>query len=234
MPHFGKSRIHFERTVQTFLTGIVGLLPLVLTLSVLIWLVKLLHDLVGPGSLCGKVLTSAGMSIVACDFTAYIIGLIVVLILIYGVGIVIEAGAAQRWRSTIDSALHRIPVLGTVYDASKQMTSMFDRTEDSRQSMTPVMCYLGGDRSAAIPALMPTSEVVRLGDTDYHMVIIPTDPVPFGGALLCVKSDWVERVDCNFEDLVGIYMSMGVTAPRCLNGGRPPAEAQLPGASVST
>lgn len=216
MPSFDDSRHTLERFTQTFLTGVVGILPLALTLAVLIWLINLLHDLAGPASLCGKVLTSAGMSVVACDLTAYIIGLIGALILVYVIGVMIENGAGGRWRRTMDSALHRIPVLGTVYDASKQMTSMFDRKQDSRQSMTPVMCYLGGDRNAAIPALMPTSELVRLGNDDYRMVIIPTAPVPFGGALLCVRASWVEPVACGFEDLVGVYMSMGVTAPRAL------------------
>ncbi len=216
MPGFGGGRYSPERLTQTFLTGVVGILPLALTLAVLVWLIRLLHDLAGPASLCGKVLTSAGMSVVACDLTAYIIGLIGVLILVYVLGVMIESGAGGGWRQTMDSALHRIPVLGTVYDASKQMTSMFDRKQDSRQSMTPVMCYLGGDRSAAIPALMPTSEPVRLGNEEYLMVIIPTAPVPFGGALLCVRTTWIEPVACGFEELVGVYMSMGVTAPRAL------------------
>lgn len=220
MPRFAAGRFSFERLTQTFLTGVVGILPLALTLAVLIWLVKTLHDLAGPASLCGKVLTSAGMSVVACDVTAYVIGLICALLLVFGIGIIIENGAGQRWRRTCDSVLHRIPVLGTVYDASKQMTSMFDRKQDSRQSMTPVLCYLGDDRNAAIPALMPTSELVRLGDIDYHMVIIPTAPVPFGGALLCVKASWIEPVACGFEELVGVYMSMGVTAPRSLSQSR--------------
>ena len=47
--------------------------------------------------------------------------------------------------------------------------------------------------------------------------MIPTAPVPFGGALICVKASWVQPAECGFDDLVGVYMSMGVTAPRCLS-----------------
>ena len=210
---------HFNRkqVTQTFVTGVIAILPLLLTLAILAWLVGLIHDLAGPSSLCGTVLRSAGMSVVACDVMAYIIGLIGAIVLIFAMGIIIERGSLTRWRRTMDEALHRVPVFGTVYDASKQMTSMFDRKPDSRQNMVPVICFFGEDRSAATPGLMPTSELVRLGGIDYHVVMIPTAPVPFGGALICVKASWVQPAGCGFDDLVGVYMSMGVTAPRCLS-----------------
>src|SRR6478752_354114 len=173
MPHLEIGRFNSKHLMQTFLTGVIAVLPLALTLTVLIWLVGLLHDLAGPRSLCGKVLQSVGMSVVACDVTAYILGLIGAAVLIFLLGVIIESGSLPRWRRTMDDALHRVPIFGTVYDASKQMTSMFDRKPDSRQNMSPVICYFGDDRSAAVPALMPTADIVRLGGIDYHVVMIP-------------------------------------------------------------
>jgi uncharacterized membrane protein len=206
-----------QRTMRTFITGVIGILPLALTLAVLGWLVNFLHDLAGPTSMCGRVLRSIGMSVVACDVTAYIIGLVGALLAIYGLGVLAENGIGRRWNRAMDDALLHVPVVGTVYDASKQMTSMFDRNQDSKkQNMTPVLCFLGGQGGVVTPALMPTPELVRLGDAEYHVVMIPTAPVPFGGALLCVKAEWVQPANCGFDELVGIYMSMGVTAPRTL------------------
>ena len=205
-----------QRAIQIFLTGVVAILPLALTVIVLAWLVGLVHDLAGPTSMCGKVLRSVGMSVTACDVTAYIIGIVAALVLVFGLGAIIERGAARRWGQTFDTVMHKIPVLGTVYDASKQVTSIFDRKPDARQSMTPVMCYFGDDHNAGTPALMPTAELVHIDGKDYHIVIIPTAPVPFGGALVCVRADWVRPAACGFEELVGVYMSMGVTAPRSL------------------
>jgi uncharacterized membrane protein len=224
-----------QRVIRTFVAGVIGILPLALTLAVLGWLVKFLHDLAGPGSMCGRMLRSIGMSVVACDVTAYIIGLVGALLAIYGLGVLIENGIGRHWSRAMDDALLHVPVIGTVYDASKQMTSMFDRNQDAKKkSMTPVLCFLGGQGGVATPALMPTPELVRLGDAEYHVVMIPTAPVPFGGALLCVKAEWVQPANCGFDELVGIYMSMGVTAPRSLgsnaamasNGGGPGAATQ--------
>ena len=204
----------WKRITQSFLTGVVAILPLALTVAILAWVTSFLHDLAGPSSVCGRVLRSIGLSVVACDVTAYVIGLIGALALIYLLGVAVESGTVQRWGRTMEEALQHVPLLGTVYDASKQVTSIFDRTPDAKQSMTPVLCYFG--EGAWTPALMPTPELVHVDGLDYRVVLIPTAPVPFGGALLCVKADWVKPAACGFEELVGIYMSMGVTVPRCL------------------
>lgn len=207
----------WQRLSQVFLTGVVAILPLALTIAVLGWIVGLVYSFAGPGSICGRFFRSIGMSVVACEATAYIIGVVVAVLTVFGLGALIEHGAIKRFRSAFDNVLHRVPVLGTVYDASKQMTSIFEPNPESLKSMTPVMCYFGPNRDAGMPALMPTPELVRLGGKEYHIVIIPTAPVPFGGALLMLEKSWVQPAPCGLDELIGIYMSMGVTAPRSLN-----------------
>lgn len=207
----------WQRLTQVFITGVVAILPLALTIAVLGWIVGLVHNVAGPASMPGKFLRSIGLSVTACEATAYIIGLVVAVLTIFGLGALIEHGAIKRFRSAFDNVLHRVPVLGTVYDASKQMTSIFEPNPDSLKSMTPVMCYFGPNRDAGMPALMPTPELVKLGGKEYHIVIIPTAPVPFGGALLMLEKSWVQPAPCGLDELIGIYMSMGVTAPRSLN-----------------
>jgi uncharacterized membrane protein len=44
-------------------------------------------------------------------------------------------------------------------------------------------------------------------------VLIPTAPVPIGGALLYVPADWVRPADISIETLTTIYVSMGITPP---------------------
>jgi uncharacterized membrane protein len=214
-----EKRGSWDRLTETFLAGVLGILPLALTVAVLAWVVGFVHDLAGPSSACGKLLQSVGMTVSTCELTAYVLGLITAVVLVYVLGVMVQHGAGRRWQSAFDGALHRIPVLGTVYDASKNLSSVFDRRKDSLQGMQPVICYFGDDGVAATPALMPTPDLVRMRGKDYHVVIIPTAPVPFGGALFCVKAEWVKPADCSFDELVGIYMSMGFSAPKCLGRG---------------
>jgi uncharacterized membrane protein len=216
----------FSRLSQTFVTGVFGILPVALTFAVFAWMVVFLHDLAGPKSAFGRLLQTMGMSLTACEVTAYLLGLVGTLLLIFLLGLLVENGAAMRWNALFDRAMQRIPLVSTVYDASKNLTSVFDRRADSMQGMVPVMCYFGDDLGIATPALLPTSERIRINDQDYVVVIIPSAPVPFGGALLCVRADWVKPADCSFDELVGIYMSMGSSAPGCLGrGGEPRNQA---------
>jgi hypothetical protein len=52
------------------------------------------------------------------------------------------------------------------------MTRMLNRENDSLKRMSRQMCYFGADGTAAMPALMPTPELVRFGGEEYHVVII--------------------------------------------------------------
>jgi uncharacterized membrane protein len=81
------------------------------------------------------------------------------------------------------------------------------------QSMTPVMCHFGKEKGTAIPAFMPTPETFEINGDRYHAVMIPTAPLPFGGAILCLPAEWVTPMDCGIDGLLNIYISMGVTVP---------------------
>lgn len=61
-----------------------------------------------------------------------------------------------------------------------------------------------------------TSEAVTGIGVDMLIVMIPTAPLPFGGAIMCVPADWVRPMDCGIDGLLNIYMSMGVTMPQFL------------------
>jgi uncharacterized membrane protein len=217
MPHIQAGNQFAGNIKHTLITGVFAILPLAIMVAVLIWVMNLLHDLVGPQSACGRMFRSIGMTITACEWTAYIFGAIGAVVLVYALGLFVEHRVGRQWNKTIDNALQQIPLIGTVYDASKNLTSVFDRRDDSLQRMTPVMCCFGGDSSVSVPCLMPTPELVRFDGQEYHIVVIPTAPVPFGGALVCVRREWVKPAGCSLDELIGIYMSMGSSAPACFD-----------------
>lgn len=208
----------FERVSRPFMVGVLGLLPLAMTLAVLAWIVVFLHDLVGPESVFGKLLLSLGLSFVSCEVIAYMAGLAITLALVYLIGVLVQSGAAGRWQYAFEGTLQHLPLVGTIYDTSKHLRSMFDRKDEDLQAMTPVLCRFGGEGGTIALALMPSPERIRIDGRDYHTVIIPTAPVPFGGALLYVPAEWVKPAGCSVRELVSIYMSMGVSAADHLSG----------------
>ena len=57
-----------------------------------------------------------------------------------------------------------------------------------------------------------------IGGQPFHAVLIPTAPVPIGGALIYVPDAWVTPAQVGMEALTSIYVSMGVTSSQYLAG----------------
>ena len=52
--------------------------------------------------------------------------------------------------------------------------------------------------------------------------------MPFGGALIYVPSDWVEIADLKIDDLMSVYVSMGLTPPATPGTVAPPTGPSVP------
>lgn len=63
-------------------------------------------------------------------------------------------------------------------------------------------------------ALLPSPKRVLIGQQEYLGVLVPSAPVPVGGALVYVPASWVKPAEGGVEHLMAVYVSMGVTAPR--------------------
>jgi len=55
---------------------------------------------------------------------------------------------------------------------------------------------------------------VAIGDKRYVPVLVPSAPVPFGGALIYVPQEWIKPAEGGVEGLMNVYVSMGVTPPK--------------------
>jgi uncharacterized membrane protein len=79
--------------------------------------------------------------------------------------------------------------------------------------MTPVWCFFGGEPGAVVLALLPSAKPVAIGAEEYVGILVPSAPVPVGGALIYVPQSWIRPAAGGVEELMSVYVSMGVTAP---------------------
>ncbi len=203
-----------KKLIRTFIAGLLAALPLVLTLAAVVWLLEFLQRFLGPHSAFGNLMGSIGLRFVASETAAYIIGISIILALIYFLGLLVETKMRSRLQHLVDSIMERLPVVRTIYNALKKLIQMFDVKDQSDiKAMSSVMCYFGGkETGTAVLALLPSPDIIHLNGQDYYAVLIPTAPVPFGGAILYVPVEWVETLDLNFDGLLNVYMSMGATS----------------------
>jgi uncharacterized membrane protein len=203
-----------SRIAKVFLAGFLALLPLVLTIAVTGWVVTFLNQYIGPNSSFGRLLVSLGIGVGAQSFAPYVIGLLALLAAIYILGLLFETRIGDAVTGMMDSVMSRIPIIGSVYDLSKRFTSIVDADKGGDlKSMSPVWCFFGGEPGAAVLALLPSPKGVKIGDHEYVGILVPSAPVPVGGALIYVPQSWIRPAQGGVDELMSVYVSMGVTSP---------------------
>ncbi|AHB48525.1 membrane protein [Hyphomicrobium nitrativorans NL23] len=199
---------------RVFFTGLLAALPLMLTIFVTVWLLSLVNQYFGPGSGFGRFLTSLGFGVGTSEIAPYLIGLALIGTAIYALGLLVHSRLGNWVATLFDRLIRRIPLVSNVYDLSNRFVSIVDtKNGDSLKSMSPAWCYFGGKPGAAVLALLPSKTPIQIGGTTYLPVLVPSAPVPFGGALIYVPETWVELADLKIDDLMSVYVSMGLTPP---------------------
>jgi uncharacterized membrane protein len=200
--------------LKPLMTGIIALLPVGLTLGILAWLASLMSQFFGPSSFIGELFQKIGWNIGSTEAGAYAGGLIFTVFLIYMLGILVQLGLRSSWDYISQGVLSRMPLIRNIYDASRRLTKLLEQGDQTdMRSMVPVMCQFGNDASTSLPALLPTSETIVIKGRECNVVMIPTAPVPLGGAIMYIPKEFVHPLDCGFDGLLSIYLSMGATVP---------------------
>lgn len=212
------------RIGRVFLTGLLAALPLALTIFVSAWLLSFLNQYLGPTSAFGRFLSSLGFGAGASELATYLIGIASILVAIYALGLIVQSRVGAWLAAALDRLMRRIPLVSHVYDVSNRFVSIVDSGDgEGIKNMSPVWCFFGGKPGAAVLALLPSKSPVVLGGERYVAVLVPSAPVPVGGALIYVPATWVEPADLKIDDLMSVYVSMGIT---------PPTQPGLPKASA--
>ena len=210
-------RRSFRSAAGTWLAGLLVLLPVALTAAVLLWAFNLVNRLVGPGSFVGGLFAAIGYPFSSNDNLAYAIGTLVLIAAIYLLGLVAQLGLKGPLKRLADVTLRRIPLVGSLYSLADRFVGLLDQKQEADiRAMSPVWCFFGGD-GAAVLALAPSPQPVEIDGRRYLAVLVPTAPVPFGGALIYVPAEWVRSAEIGVDKLTAIYVSMGITPPPALD-----------------
>ncbi|MDA1053506.1 MAG: DUF502 domain-containing protein [Planctomycetota bacterium] len=200
-----------------FLAGVFAILPLVITVIVVIWVTGMVGEIVGEGSFLGGQISRLGGNVSSGSKTAYLIGWVVVLGIVFLLGLLVEMGAKRLLSQLLEGIVKKIPLIGSIYGTSKQLVGMLNkRDEADLKGMSVVFCTFGANGGCGLLALLVSPERYAINGREYQIVIVPTAPVPVGGGLLFVPADGVTPADMSVDGLMSIYVSMGITAPEFL------------------
>jgi len=178
---------------RTFISGFLVLLPLAVTIIVIIWVGTFIYAYLGPDSAIGRILISIGFGLSDSPVAAYGLGAVIVIGLIYLLGLGVESRLESRVRHLIDSLMQRMPFVGNLYDVTKRFVAIMDRKDqEGLKSMSPVWCFFGGDGGAGVLGLLPMPKPIMIDGERYHVILVPSAPVPVGGCLIYAPASWVK------------------------------------------
>ncbi len=200
---------------RMLLTGLLTLLPIVVTLAILAWLAGTLESMLG--GLLQWVLPE-GMYRTGMGLAA---GLALVIVL----GVVMSTWLAQRLFDYFERVLLKVPVINGLYGAIKDMTALF-APEKQRQFSAVVAFTLPGTE-AKVMGFVTRDDCSDLpegiGGDDIVAVYMPMS-YQIGGYTLLLPRSALTRVDMPTPDALRFTLTAGVT------GGQPSKTAEAMGA----
>jgi uncharacterized membrane protein len=201
----------------TFAAGMFVILPFVLTIAIIGWIGSWVVDLIGPGSALGAALRNLGLWYVSDPVVAEVAGWVIVLVGIWGLGVLVKSTTKARIDEGFDSVMGRIPFVRGVYRPVSQVVGLLRKDGESDvKSMAVVYCWFGEERSGGFLALLVSPRVFHFEERRCHLIYIPATPLPMSGGLVFVPTEAVHAVPMSVDDLMKVYLSLGVLADQII------------------
>jgi uncharacterized membrane protein len=187
---------------KTFFTGLITILPVVLTLYLLYWLVVSAETALG----------SAIRLVLPEELYWPGMGTIAALLVVFLVGVLMHAYVVQRLFAWAEQVLYHVPVIKTVYRSIRDFFDYFSpaRKDEFQQVVAVSIGETGmqviGFVTQAVPERLP--EDYR-GD-DSVLVYMPMSYMIGGYAVLMPRSA-VRPLDMSMEEAMRFTLTAGVT-----------------------
>jgi uncharacterized membrane protein len=199
------------------LTGLFAILPLVITIAILAWVVRYLEGILGPSGVLGEPLRQVGLQFVNDEATAWVVGLFVVLVGIWLLGVLMKSVARSQIEQAMNNVVNHIPVIKGVYKTAAQLVAMLRKEEQPElTAMDVVFCSFGEEMGGGFLGLLASPQVYLFGEHGYHLVYIPAVPVPMTGSLRFVRAERVVKVSMTAEQAMRVYLSGGILSPQAI------------------
>ncbi len=197
---------------RIFARGLIAIAPISITVAVIIWLYNLIEgafselikDLIGP--------------------TYYFkgLGIIVVLVLIFVVGILINNWIVQWLYHRFEKLLHRMPLIKTLYRSITDLMSFF-KGEGRMKQGSVVVVKFNGIRILGLVSRKTFKDLPEgIASEDYMAIFIPMS-YQIGGVTIMVLKDQVETIDMSVEQGLRFSATAGMPAQQDKASSRKPS-----------
>ncbi len=190
-----------------FITGLLVLVPLVITLWVLTTLIHTLDQsiILLPEAWQPK-------QVFGVDIPGF--GAILTLLVIFGTGLIATNIFGQQLILWWEGFLSRVPVVKSIYSSVKQVSdTIFSDSSNSFRQALLIEFPRQGSWTVAFLTGEPSGDVPNHLTGDYVSVYVPTTPNPTGGYFLMLPKTDVVELDMSVDQALKYIISMGSVTP---------------------
>lgn len=203
-----------KRIKKTFLAGLFILIPLVVTLYVIYAVVTFVDGLIGP------LVKNLLFGLTGRDIYIPGTGLIIFVLLVYGVGMAASNYAGKQLLAAGERVLRRIPFVKGIYNSVKDLTDAFS-SEKKRSFQDVVLAEFPFKGRYAVGFVVNSTTVE--GGRPFCSVFIPTTPNPTSGYLIIVPRDELSFINMAVDDALKYIVSIGTSGQEKVWTGLPSA-----------
>lgn len=192
---------------QYFITGLLVLVPLIITAWVITTLIGAMDQslLLLPESWRPK--AQLGLDIPG-------VGALLTLLIIFVTGVVATNFFGQQLILLWESLVARVPVVKSIYSSVKQVSdTLFSNSGNAFRQAVLVQFPREGAWTIAFITGAPGGDVANHLIGDYVSVYVPTTPNPTGGYFLMMKREDIIALDMTVDAALKYIISMGVVFP---------------------
>ncbi|NIZ60851.1 hypothetical protein DL239_07680 [Sedimentitalea sp. CY04] len=211
----------FARLRSSFLTGIVVIAPVGLTIwllwSIMGWVDSVILPLV-PATILPE--QYIGINLRG-------IGLIIFLLFTIIIGWIAKGILGRSMISFAESLVERMPVVRTIYSGIKQISeTVFAQSERSFEKACLIQYPRKGIWAIGFVSTTAKGEIYKQVDPDGRLmsVFLPTTPNPTSGFLLFLPEEDVIELEMSVEDAAKLVISAGLVYPN----GKDPTQPEDP------
>ena len=199
-----KSISFFAKLRNYFITGIVVLVPIGITLYLTKFLItvssKLIPSEINPN-----------------NYLPFLIpGLEIVLAIIFItlIGYLSLSFIGKKILQLFNDLLKRIPILRTIYSAMGQMAEALAPKRKSKKSVVLIEYPRKGSWAVGFATKDNKGEISKKTNQKLVNVFVPTTPNPTSGFLLMFPKDEIIYLDMSFEEASKFIVSAGTSNPK--------------------
>ncbi|HEX5285903.1 MAG TPA: DUF502 domain-containing protein [Polaromonas sp.] len=189
------------------LAGLLVLVPLAITLSVLDWIVGVLDKTL-------LILPAAWHPDKLLGFHIPGFGVLLALAIVLLMGAIASNFFGKKLVVMGNSLLHRIPIVRSIYSSVKQVSdTLFSESGNAFRKALLVQWPREGVWTIGFLTGVPGGDVVNHLPGDYLSVYVPTTPNPTGGYFVMLKKSDCIELKMSVDQALTYVISMGVVVP---------------------